>query len=324
MTDRIVSASRKTPAALTAALFMGVALAAAPLSAHAQDAAPAEAPAATTEAPAAAPAEVTPDTVVATVGDEAITEADLAFAAEDLQQELGQMPPQDRRAFLVTVLIDMKVMANAAREREMDQSEIFQRRQKYLEERALRRAFFAEEIAAGVTPEAVQAAYDELIANFEPQEEVHARHVLVATEESAEAVKAEIEAGRPFEEVAMEKSTDPSAQQNGGDLGFFSRGMMVKPFEDAAFAMEAGEVSDPIQSDFGWHVIRVEEKRQSQPPAMEEVSQQLQQQVMFQTFEATVTELKAATTIDIPDATLAEGVARQQAGQQPAPQQPAQ
>lgn len=300
-----------------AALLVGVALAVAPLPALAQDAAPAEAPATPAEA-TPAPAAVTPDTVVATVGDETITEADLAFAAEDLQQELGQMPPQDRRAFLVTVLIDMKVMANAARDRQMDQSDVFKRRQAYLEERALRRAFFAEEIAAGVTPEALQTAYDEVVASFEPQDEVHARHILVATEESAAAIKAELEAGKSFEDLAKEKSTDPSAKQNGGDLGFFSRGMMVKPFEDAAFALAPGETSEPIQSDFGWHVIRVEEKRQSEPPALDAIRQQLQQQVLFQTFEATVAKLKAETTIDIPDPALAEGVARQQASQQSA------
>ncbi len=259
----------------------------------------------------AAPAPA-PDTVVATVGEETITEADIAFAAEDLQQELSQMPPEERRAFLVTVLIDMKVMAKAAREQQMDQTETFRRRLQYLEERALRRAYFADKIAAGVTPEAVQAAYDAFVAGFQPQEEVHARHILVATRQDAEAIKAELAAGKPFELLAMEKSTDPSGAQNGGDLGFFSRGMMVKPFEDAAFALtEPGQLSEPIESQFGWHIIKLEEKRQSQPPSLEEVGPQLQQQVMFKAFEDSVGTLKQGLAIDIPDAALAEGVKRQ-------------
>ena len=108
-----------------------------------------------------------------------------------------------------------------------------------------------------------------------------------------------------------EKSTDPSAQQNGGDLGFFGKGMMVKPFEDAAFSMEVGAVSDPIKSDFGWHIIKLEEKRMSQPPTLEQVAPQLQQQVMFKNFEDQVAALKAGLTIDIPDAALAEGVKQQ-------------
>ena len=270
-----------------------------PVAAHAQDG---------TEA---APA-VGPDTVVAMVGGDTITEADIAFAAEDLQQALAQLPPADRKAFLLTALIDMKVMAKAAREAEMDQTDIFRRRLAYLEERALRRAFFAERIAAQVTDEAVQAAYDDYVANFVPEEEVHARDILVASREDAEAIKAELATGKPFEVLAMEKSTDPSAAQNGGDLGFFSRGMMVRPFEEAAFALtEPGQVSEPVESQFGWHVIKLEGKRQSAPPAIEVLRAQLQQQVMFQAFEDSVGTLKSGIEIDIPDETLAAGVARQ-------------
>ena len=257
-------------------------------------------------------AAVTPDTVVATVGDATITEADIAFAAEDLQQELQQMPPADRKAFLVTVLIDMKVMAQAAREQQMDQTDIFKRRLQYLEERALRRAFFSEKIAAEVTDEAVEAAYNDYVGGFQPQEEVRASHILVATQEDAEAIKAELETGKPFDALAREKSTDPSAAQNGGDLGFFQRGMMVKPFEDAAFALtEPGQVSEPIESQFGWHVIKLVEKRQSEPPAIDALRAQLQQQVMFRAFEDSVGRLKQGMEIEIPDPELAEGVKRQ-------------
>lgn len=305
MTDRNRHAGRVAFHSIAGALLVSCALSSAALPAIAQDS-PAP-PAA--EAPGAA---VTPDTVVATVGGETITEADIAFAAEDLQQELAQMPPEERRPFLVTVLIDMKVMAKAAREQEMDQTETFKRRLQYLEERALRRAYFSETIAAGVTPEAVQKAYDEFVAAFQPQEEVHARHILVATKEDADAIKAELAAGKPFEQLATEKSTDPSGAQNGGDLGFFSRGMMVKPFEDAAFALtEPGQISEPVESQFGWHIIKLEEKRQSKPPTLEEVGQQLQQQVMFKAFEDAVATLKEGLAIEIPDPALAEGVKKQ-------------
>lgn len=261
---------------------------------------------------AAAPAaEITPLTVVATVGGEPITEADISFAAEDLAQELQQMPAEQRKAFLVTVLIDMKVMARAAREQKMDETDLFKQRLQYLEDRALRRAYFGEKIATGVTPEALQAAYDTFKASFQGQEEVHARHILVATEDEAKAIKAELDGGKDFAQLAQEKSTDPSAKQNGGDLGFFAKGMMVKPFEDAAFTMEVGAISNPVQSDFGWHVIKLEEKRTSQPPSMEQIAPQLQQQVMFKNFEDQVAALKAGVAIEIPDEALAEGVKQQ-------------
>jgi peptidyl-prolyl cis-trans isomerase C len=311
VTDRTTLAGPMAFRSIAGALLLSCALAAAPLPALAQDAPAAPA----VEAPAAP---VSPDAVVATVGEETITEGDIAFAAEDLRQQLSQMPAEEQRPFLVNILIDMKVMAKAAREQQMDQTETFKRRLQYLEEQALRRAYFVESIAAGVTPDAVQKAYDAFVAAFKPQEEVHARHILVATKEDADAIKAELAAGKPFEQLATEKSTDPSGAQNGGDLGFFSRGMMVKQFEDAAFALtEPGQVSEPVESQFGWHIIRLEEKRQTQPPTLEEVGPQLQQQVMFQAFEDAVSALKQDIAIDIPDPALAEGVKKQSEQQTP-------
>jgi peptidyl-prolyl cis-trans isomerase C len=210
------------------------------------------------------------------------------------------------------VLIDMKVMANAARSAQMDQSEIFKRRLKYLEERALRRAYFAETIAAKVTDEAVQKAYDAYVAGFVPEDQVHARHILVATKEDAEAIKAELANGKAFDVLAKEKSTDPSAAQNGGDLGSFQQGQMVKPFEDAAFALtEPGQISEPVESQFGWHVIQLVEKGKTSPVPIDQLRPELQQQVMFQAFEDSVGTLKDGLAIDIPDAALAEGVRRQ-------------
>ncbi|WP_332691082.1 peptidylprolyl isomerase [Devosia sp.] len=268
----------------------------------AQDAAPAA------EAPAAEAAPVSPDTVVATVGGEPITEADLGFAAEDLTQELSQMPPEQRKPFLLRVLIDMKVMAKAGQDAGMADTPLFQQRLAYLEDRALRRAYFAETIANAVTEEAVRADYDAFVAEFVPADEIRASHVLVPTEEEANAVKAELDGGADFATVAKEKSIDPGAA-NGGDLGFFGKGMMVAPFEAAAFALtDIGQVSAPVESQFGWHVIRLEEKRQSAPPAFEQVAAQLQQQRLMTTFDETVARLMEGVAIDIPDAALKAAV----------------
>ncbi|WP_417307716.1 peptidylprolyl isomerase [Devosia sp.] len=317
-----------------AALLLGTALSVLPLAAQAQDStetpaateapaeAPADAPAAeapAAEAPAAdAPAagtEVSPMDVVATVGDETITEADLAFAAEDLQDNLAQVPPQERRAFLVSVLVDMKIMAKAARDAGMDQTELFKRRVQYMEDSALRRSFFAEKIADGINEATLQAAYDKFVADFEPVEEVHARHILVETEEEAKQVEADLESGKPFEMVAMEKTIDPSGKQTGGDLGFFSKGMMVPAFEEVAFTLEPGEVSAPVESQFGWHIIKLEEKRMTTPPPIEQLAPQLGQQAMYDAYDATITGLRDSTEISIPDAELAAGVKRQTEGE---------
>jgi peptidyl-prolyl cis-trans isomerase C len=257
----------------------------------------------------AAPPAVTPETVVATVGDETITEADVAFAAEEMQQELGQMPLEARKAFLVGMLIDMKIMAAAARQEQMDQTELFARRLQYLEDRALNRVYFAQKVAAAVTMEAIQAAYDEYAASYG---EVHVMHILLSTEEDAKAVKTELEAGADFATLAKEKSIDPSAQQNGGDLDWVPRGRTVKPFEDAAFALTtAGQLSDPIQTQFGWHIIRFEEARKGTPIPFDQMAPQIQQRLLVDSFDSTVASLKAATNVTIADPALAEAIAAQ-------------
>ncbi|MET3901143.1 peptidyl-prolyl cis-trans isomerase C [Devosia sp. UYZn731] len=280
--------------------------------AMAQDAAPA-APAATDApaAPAAAPVAPKPEDVVATVGDDTITEADLSFASEDLAQELSQMPPAEQRAFLVRVLIDMKVMSKAAKDAGMDSTPLFQQRLDYLKERALRRVYFSDAIANTVTEDAVRAKYAEYVAAFKPAQEIHASHILVKTKEEADAIEAELKAGGDFAAIAKEKSIDPGAA-NGGDLGFFSKGMMVGPFEDAAFALtDVGQISAPVESQFGWHIIKLEEKRESSAAPIEQIGGQLQQQLLMSTFDGVVAKLMDGVKIDIPDAALAAAVAAQ-------------
>ena len=292
----MISSSLRFARTSALALMLAATAVAAPV--MAQEAAPA----------AEAPAEVSPDTVVATVGGEPITEADLSFAAEDLTQELSQMPPEQRKPFLLRVLIDMKVMAKAGQDAGMADTPLFQQRLAYLQDRALRRAYFAEAIANAVTEEAVRAEYDKFIADFVPSAEIRASHILVPTEEEANAIKAQLDGGADFATLAKEKSIDPGAA-NGGDLGFFGQGMMVAPFEEAAFALtDVGQISAPVQSQFGWHIIKLEEKRESSPPAFEQVAGQLQQQLLMDTFDSTVANLMANVTVDIPDAALKAAV----------------
>ena len=306
--------SNPTPRLLRAA-SLAVLLAAAPaLSALAQDS---TAPAAEATA-SAEPEAVDPASVVATIGDDTITEGDLAFAAEDMAQDLAQMPPDERRAFLVRILIDMKVMSRAARDAGMDQTEIFAQRKEYLEERALRRAYFAEAIAASITEEAVRAEYDAYAGQFQPADEVRASHILVETEEEANSIKAELDGGADFATLAREHSIDPGAA-NGGDLGFFGKGMMVQPFEEAAFALaEAGDISVPVQSQFGWHIIKLEEKRKSQPPTFEQVAPQIQNQLLMKTFTKKVDELMAGVTVEITDPELKAKFDAQEAAEEAA------
>ena len=290
---------------------LAVSLAAAPVLAQtpAEQAPAAEQPAPETAAPEA-PAPVDPATVLARVGEVEITEADLMLAAEELQAELQSVPADQRRAFLLTVMIDMKLMAGAARADGLAESEDFTRRLAYLEDQALRREFFNQIVETAVTDEAIQATYEELVADFTPEPEVRARHILVETEEQANSIRAEIEGGREFADAAGEYGTDGTAS-NGGDLGFFSTGMMVPEFEEAAFALEEGELSQPVQSQFGWHLIQLEERRVSEAPPLEQVRQQVAQQVLYESYEAAIDEIKDGTEVTIDDPELAAAVEAQ-------------
>jgi peptidyl-prolyl cis-trans isomerase C len=285
---------------------LAVSLTAAP--AWAQDDAPAPAAEAAEQAAPAEP--VSPDTVLATVGGEEITEGDLVLAAEELTQELQSIPADQRRGFLLTVIIDMKLMASAARADGLAESDDFTRRMAYLEDQALRRAFFNSIVETQVTEEAIQAAYDEQVAEFSPEPEVRARHILVPTEEEANEIRAEIEGGREFADAASEYGTD-GTRANGGDLGYFSTGMMVPEFEQAAMALEIGELSQPVQSQFGFHLIYLEDRRLSEAPPLEEVRQQVAQQVLYESYEAAIDDIKSGVEIEIDDADLAAQVEAQ-------------
>ncbi len=332
MTERLNPPAASRLGRLAAALALGTALLGTSL-AYAQDAAAPAAPAAAPAAPAAAPAMPTlpvppppkPTDVVAKVGDQAITEADLGYAAEDLGQELQNVPVDQQKAFLTTVMIDMKIMAQAARAQKLDGTDDYKGRLAYLEDRALRRAYFDAQIAGAITPAAVQAAYDAYAKAFQAQDEVHAEHILVKTQDEANAIEQQLAGGAKFEDLAKSKSIDTGSGANGGDLGFFSKGQMVKPFEDAAFALKPGEVSQPVQSQFGWHIIKLIETRKTQPQTIDQVGPQLQQQLLFKKFDDAVSALKQATPVSIPDADLAAAVQQQEKAAAAAPQdQPAQ
>lgn len=297
------------------ALTLGAALFVGAPAALAQDQAspPADNGAAGSSEQAEAPKKIDPMAVVATVGGENITEADLGFAAQDLAQELQRVPPDQQRPFLVSVLIDMKVMAEAARDAKMDQSDLFKQRMQYLADRTLRQQYFADQVNKTVNEAALKQAYDAYTKAFKPEEQVRAAHILVASKDEAEAIKKQLDAGADFAELAKSKSTDKASGAQGGELGFFTHNQMVKPFADAAFALKVGQISDPVQTQFGWHIIKLEEKKKTEPESFAQMQPQLQRELMFKTFDDTVERLKKSAAIDIPDAKLAAAVKAQEA-----------
>lgn len=248
-------------------------------------------------------------TPVATVGDHTITVDDLGQAAADFSQELAQVPAERRQSILIDVLVDMALLAQAAEAAGFDKAPGFQRRLDFLRTRALRNIYVEKQIVGTITPADIKAEYDRQSAEFQPAEEISARHILVASKEEAEALIAELDAGKDFADLAKEKSTGPSAP-NGGDLGRFARGRMVPEFEAAAFDLDAGaHSSEPVETKFGWHVIKVEEKGESSPPPLAEMEDQLRSTLVRQNFETVMTRLRAETPVEIIGATAEGGAA---------------
>lgn len=155
-------------------------------------------------------------------------------------------------------------------------------------------------VTAAVTDEAIKAEYDARVAAMPPGTEYNAAHILVDSEEKAKELKAQLDGGADFAELAMANSTDTGSGANGGDLGWFGTGMMVKPFEDAVIAAEVGKVTDPVQSDFGWHLILVKETRPTAPPTLEELQDQIAQDLEAKAIQARIDELTAAAKIEKP------------------------
>jgi peptidyl-prolyl cis-trans isomerase C len=230
-----------------------------------------------------------------------ITAGDLLIAAEDYARQLGGGAPGNLPiGELLDALINMRLLANAAEAAGIDEAPAVERRLAFERMRALRDVYLREEALKAVTEDFVQKQYDEEKAEFEPQDELRLHHILVETEDEAKEIIADLEAGGDFAAIAKEKSTDTGSGAGGGDLGFVPRGVTVPEFEEAAFALEVGEVTDqPVQSPFGWHVIRLEEKRESSPPEFAAEENRIRTELLRSFITGKIEELRAAADVEI-------------------------
>ena len=282
------------------ALIAGAAIAFAAAGAiRAQDAAPAtDAPA---ETPAEAPAamqDVTADTVVATVNGEDITIGHVVLARSALPQQYQALPNEVLFEGLIDQLIQQTVLGQAM-------GEMTTRAQIQLDNE--RRSIVAAEqigkvVSEAVTEDAVAAAYEAEYSNAEPTQEWDASHILVETEEEAAALIEELKGGADFAELAQTKSIGPSGP-NGGALGWFGPGMMVKEFEDAVTGMEVGAVAGPIQTQFGWHVVKLNDARMKGAPPLDEVREEIVSKLENDAVEQALATLLDAATIERADVT---------------------
>jgi peptidyl-prolyl cis-trans isomerase C len=258
----------------------------------------AQAPAPT--APAAAPAAPapSPDTVVAKVNGASITAGDLAVAADDPALSLPGVDDAQKKGLLVDYMVDLKIGAQAAEKAKIAENPDFVRKLTYFRDKLLLDEYLEREAKKAVTPQAERALYDETVKAMKPEEEVHARHILVDNEAEAKKIAARLKGGEDFAKVAAETSKDPGSKAEGGDLGWFTKERMVAPFADAAFKLEAGKISEPVKTQFGWHVIRVEEKRTKPVPSFDEMKEQVEAYLTRKTQQDLITKLREGAKIE--------------------------
>lgn len=239
------------------------------------------------------------DPVLARVGGEEIRASDVAEAAQGLPEELRSMPAQVLQPMLLDQLIDRKVIVQAARKQGLDKDPQVQRQIARAADTALQNALLLREVGPSITEEALRARYQREFAGKPGEEEVRAHHILVADEEAAKRLIAELKGGADFEALAKQHSTDPSAKEGGGDLGFFKRADMLPEFADAAWALKPGDISQaPVKTRFGWHVIKLDERRQAAPPPFEQVRDELRQSMIQDGVRKVLDQAKTGVTVE--------------------------
>lgn len=248
------------------------------------------------EGQAAGPAP-TADTVVATVAGTPITLGELIAVRQGLPPQYQQLPDEVLMGALVEQTADQILLEQAARKAGLDQERAVRMVLENQARAALADSYMQRAVGERVTDEAVQQAYHAEYASTEPVEEVRAAHILVDSEAKAQELKAELDEGADFAALAAEHGTDGTAAR-GGELGWFAHEQMVPQFADAAFAMQPGEISDPVQSPFGWHVIKLEERRERSVPPLAEVRGQIVDELTQKAQTELLTEMRDAAEIE--------------------------
>ncbi len=242
------------------------------------------------------------DPVLAKVNGAEIRQSDVTLAEEELAPSLAQMDPATKKDNVLSFLIDLRIVAKAAEDKKLENTEDFKKRLAFTRSRLLMDNLLATEGKAATTDDAMKKVYEEASKQITGEQEVHARHILVESEDDAKAVKAELDKGADFAELAKKKSKDPGAS-DGGDLGFFTKEQMVPEFSAVAFALEPGKISDPVKSQFGWHIIKVEEKRSRQAPGFDQVKGQIETYVTRKAQADYVAKLREAAKVERMDKT---------------------
>jgi peptidyl-prolyl cis-trans isomerase C len=240
-----------------------------------------------------------PNQVVARINGKDVTRREVLDSATDLPPEvlaqIDQVFP-----LLVKRYVGLELLAAKGRADNLAEDPEVKKLVTEAEDEAIRQVYITRYLDQQVNDAAIKSRYDKNLKDNPPPEEVRAAHILVATEDEGKAIIAEVEGGADFAALAKEKSTDKGSGANGGDLGWFAKDVMVKEFADAAFAMQAGEVSKaPVKSQFGWHVIKLEERRTRPAPTLESRREQIRAELAEEMVQALVNGLRKEANVEV-------------------------
>lgn len=239
-----------------------------------------------------------PNPIVAEVNGEAIYLDEVVYQIESLPENVRNQPPANYFDQLLGEMVTSRLAAQRARETGLDKDADISRRMRQAADQLLGQAYLIDALQKSVTEADIEAAYERVVADTASREQMRASHILVETEEKARQLIAELDGGADFATLASEHSTGPSKTQ-GGDLGYFGRGQMVPAFEAAALTLEVGShSSDPVQTQFGWHVIKLVDKRVGEAPSLDEIRPSLTQSLQAQKFATVIEDLRAGAAIE--------------------------
>ena len=237
------------------------------------------------------------DPVVAIVNQVKIFRSELEDARMRLPDRLKNVPLQSVYGMLVNSLINTKLVAAEARKIKLHNDAGVRKRISRIEDQILERAFLESYIEKRITEKVLAEHYEKLIIANSSKEEIQARHILLEEKEKALKIIKELEQGADFAELAKKHSTGPSAS-NGGNLGYFAEGQMVPSFSKAAFSLKKGEITtDPVQTEFGWHIIKLEDRRPLQPLKRVDIEDQLRAAVSQEIGTAYLKELRQTANV---------------------------
>lgn len=245
----------------------------------------------------ASPARSQADPVVAKVNGVEIRQSDLVLAEEDMGQQTQQLAGDAKREYLIAYVADVILVSKAAEAKKVADQKDFKSRLAFIRAKLLMELMLDAEGKTAVTDQSVKKAYDDAVKQMAGDQEVRARHILVPTEAEAKKILDEIKKGTDFAEMAKQKSKDPGAAE-GGDLGYFTKDQMVPEFAEVAFKLDKGQLSDPVKSQFGWHIIKVEDKRSKPAPGFDEVKDQVKAYVIRKAQADLVGKLREGAKIE--------------------------